>query len=307
MRFLVPLFAASIVLTSLHADDEIHLKNGESAEVKLEAVTENIVTFIIDSPRGPSKRTIQLDTVDFILWGYGVGEESVFSNLESASREVVEKLWNEYFPHLHRPRSRTARYGIVFADRLLETEREQDWKRGLGIFDRIIEKAWSGDDKDSAKQGRLRALIRLGQWEQAKSEAELLTSKTEDPKLLIEVRYLMASADFDRLRKLEEDNPRWLEDDEVYPVRNDLYHSAIDQFLWPFLFYGTREEAAVRGLVAVADVYQFAGEKGRASASLNDAIQLYPATEAAEAAREKLAELSTNEIESSTNDKTDEP
>ena len=305
MRRLLTLIFLLDFCGTAFSQDEIHLKNGESAEVKVEAVTENIVTFIIDSPRGPSKRTIQRDTVDYILWGFAEGEEAVFSNLESAPREVVEKWWNESFPHLHRPRSRTARYGMAFADRLLETERESDWKRGLGIFDRIIEQAWSQEDKNLAKQGRLRSLIRLGEWDQAKSEAEVLTQKTEDPKLLIEVRYLMAAADFDRLKKLEEENPKWEEDDEVYPLRNDLFHDAVDQFLWPFLFYGTREEAAVRGLLAAAEVYDFAGETERASASLNDAIHLYPATEGASKARDRLATLSTHE--DSTNEKTDEP
>ena len=258
------------------AADVIHLKNGETITTEIDALTDKIISFSQRSSVGSASRTLPVEQVEYVEFGFDPGEEGVFQRLETADMATLEKWWNAYFSHLHRPRSRTAAYGIALANALIAQESESSRKRGLALFDRIAARAWSDEDVASAKQGRLQALIILGELETAREEAAALASKTEDPDLLIEVKYLLARADFEKLKALQKEHPRWVEDDEVRPERNELYHNIIDQFLWPYLFHATREEAAARGLAAAAEAYAFAGEPELSQKSLVDLATLYP-------------------------------
>lgn len=269
-------FAIVLLSGSVFAADVIHLKNGETITTEIDALTDNIVTFSQRSEVGSASRTLPADQVDYVEFGYEPGEEEIFQRLDSLDKPTLEKWWNAYFSHLHRPRSRTAAYGVALARKLILQESESDKRRGLDLFDRIAERAWSDGDVAAAKQGRLEALIALGELEKAREEAAALSTTTEDPEMLIEVKYLLARADFEKLRALEKEHPRWMEDDEVKPVRNTLYHDVVDQFLWPHLFHATREEAAARGLAATAEVYEFAGEDELAEKSRVDLSKLYP-------------------------------
>lgn len=272
MRWLAILLLSGSVL----AADVIHLKNGETITTAIDAITDNIVTFSQRSAVGSASRTLPADQVEYVEFGFEPGEEEVFGQLDSLDAATLEKWWNFHFGHLHRPRSRTAAYGIAFARKLIEEDSESEKNRGLGLFDRIIERAWSEKDIASAEQGRLQALIALGELEDARDEAAALASRTEDPELLIEVKFLLAQADFEKLKALEKEHPRWIEDDQVRPERNELYHNTIDQFLWPHLFHATREDAAARGLAAAADVYAFGKEQERSRQCLVDLARLYP-------------------------------
>ncbi len=268
----------SIVLLSglVQAADVIHLKNGERIATEIDAITDNIVTFSQRSTIGSASRTLSADQVEYVEFGFEPGEEEIFGRLSSLDSATLEKWWNFHFGHLHRPRSRTAAYGIAFARKLIERDSESEKKRGLALFDRVIERAWSEKDIAFAEQGRLQALIALGELETARDEAAALAAETEDPGMLIEVKFLLARADFEKLKALEEEHPRWIEDDEVRPERNELYHNTVDQFLWPHLFHTVREEAAARGLAAAAEVYAFGKEQERSRECLFDLAKLYP-------------------------------
>ena len=258
------------------AADVIHLKNGETITTEIDAITDNIVSFSQRSAVGSASRTLPADQVEYVEFDFEPGEEEVFARLGSLDLVSLEKWWNFHFGHLHRPRARTAAYGIAFAQKLIEQDSESEKKRALALFDRIIERAWSEKDIALAKQGRLQALIALGELEAARDEAAALASEMEDPELLIEVKFLLAKADFEKLKALEKEHPRWIEDDEVRPERNDLYHNTIDQFLWPHLFHATREGAAARGLAAAAEVYAFGKEQERSQQCFVDLAKLYP-------------------------------
>jgi len=278
------------------SQDVIHLKTGESSACEIEAVTDNIVVFLMRGPGGgTAKRTLPMERVDFIEFGFETGEEAVFNDLENISAEILESWWEFHFSNLHRPRSRAGVYGIAFGNALLRENPEVGAARALSVFDRIIERAWADHDKSLARQGRLRALIASGELETAVGEAQVLQSETEDPDLLIEVKFLLAEADFAQLKALVEEHPKWVEDDEVRPVRNELYHRIVDQYLWPHLFHATREEAAARGLMSAASVYESAAETELARAAYEDLGKLYPETPFSGPARERLDSLTNAE------------
>lgn len=287
---------ASCLVAPAQSQDVIHLKTGESSICEIEAVTDNIVVFLMSGPGGGSaKRTIPMERVDYLEFGFETGEKAVFDDLENISAEILESWWEFHFSNLHRPRSRTASYGIAFGNALVKEAPATGTARALSVFDRIIERAWSDEDKSLARQGRLRALIASGELETAVGEAQVLQSETEDPDLLIEVKFLLAEADFEQLKALELEHPKWIEDDEVRPGRNELYHRIVDQYLWPHLFHATREEAAARGLFRAASVYEFAAEIELARAAYEDLGSLYPDTQSSTPAKERLDLLSTTE------------
>lgn len=274
--FRILFLSGSVFIAAAPGADVIHLKNGETITTEVDALTDNIVTFSQKSAVGSASRTLPAEQVEYVEFGFEPGEEEMFRRLDSLDLPTLEKWWDFHFSHLHRPRSRTAAYGVALGKKLVGQEAESSKRRGLALFDRIAERAWSEKDVAAAKQGRLQALIALGELEMAGEEAAALASETEDPEALIEVKYLLAQADFEKLKELEREHPRWMEDEEVRPERNALYHNTVDQFLWPHLFHATREDAAARGLAAAAEVYAFAGEDELAEASRTDLAKLYP-------------------------------
>lgn len=269
-------FLAAILLTvNVSALDVVHFNNGSVLKCRIKAVTDTILNYTTDAS-GATLRTLKMEGVDYIDFGFSEGEESFFSNIEQASTLALKNAWTAQYGNLHRPRSRTAKYGIAYANALLKEEGEFSQKTALEIFDRVGGNAWLDADRSTARQGRLRALIRLGELDRAFKDAAAYAKETEDPAILIEVRFLQAKVEFAQLKKLVAENPKWVEDDEVRPRRNELYHSSVDQFLWPFLFHGTDEEASVRGLRAAAEVYRSSGELELEKSCLNDLARLYP-------------------------------
>lgn len=283
MKPLTVILLCSFVVTVAGADDVIYLKTGESTVCRIDAITPKITNFTLLSDPGPAKgsarRTVATDRIDYFVFGFKPGEEVVFNNRRKESAEVLEKWWNTWFAHLGRRRSRTAAFGNAFGHALLREDPDIHSNRALSVFDRVIARAWSEHDVAEAKQGRLRALMAMGDLETATHEAQLLAGETEDPGLLIEVKYLLAQVDFKALKDLVEENPKWEEDDDVRPERNRLYHIVVDQLLWPHLFHATRENEAARGLFGVAGVYRFSGENELALAACQDLVRLYPETD----------------------------
>ena len=83
---------------------------------------------------------------------------------------------------------------------------------------------------------------------------------------------------------------RWEEDDVVRPERNELYNRTLDQFLYPYLFHGSDEKAASRGLWSAVEVYLSANDRESALARANDIVILYPGSNYAARARTLLEE-----------------
>lgn len=290
--------------TSLAAQDLVVLKSGETLACRIEDLTDAIVNVTLPGAAGAvgsAKRTLAATQVERVEFGFRPGEEALFERRGSSTAAELKPWWDLWFPHLHRPSSRSGAWGVAYGNALVREEGEIGAEKALSLFDHLIAKAWSPDDKTAAKQGRLESLIAKGDLATATAEARLLARETEDPALLIEVEHLLAQADFQSLRELEEEHPRWVEDDEVRPRRHELYHRALDQFLKPHLFHATREEAAARGLFSAAELLLFGGEGGEAKARWEDLLKLYPETSFAVQAKERLAALHPTPIDPKAN------
>ncbi len=276
------------------SQDLVVMKTGETLACRIDDLTDSIVNVTLPAAAGAigsAKRTLAAPEVERIEFGYRPGEEPLFGRRAGATSAELKTWWDFWFPHLHRPRSRSAAWGLAYATAMMREEGAIGAEKALSLFDHLIAKAWSPEDVTAAKRGRLEALMAKGDLEAATAEARLLAKAIEDPALLIEVEHLLAQADFRALRELEEEHPRWIEDEEVRPRRHELYHRALDQFLKPHLFHATREEAAARGLFHAAELLHFGDEDAEAKARWEDLLKLYPGTSFAAQAKESLATL----------------
>jgi len=187
--------------------------------------------------------------------------------------------------------SPAARIGLRYADLLLASDNRATKERALELFRRIETTAWSEQDKADARRGRLRAMIATGNAADAVEEARQLADTAEEPAVLIEAKYILASVAARDLRDLEEANPRWEEDIFVRPERARLYEEALDLFLFAPLFYGSDAGPSARGLWAVLEIYRDAGELVPAMETARDLLALYPGTSQAQRAEQFLTTL----------------
>tara|TARA_R110002096_G_scaffold292391_1_gene486900 strand:+ start:6718 stop:7587 length:870 start_codon:yes stop_codon:yes gene_type:complete len=269
------------------AEDLIMLKNGNALEGELLSLSDEYATLRIRGEVGSSTGRIAYRNIDYIEFSAIPGEDTA-SDVDS-----LEKIWEQKQKLLSQPRSNAGEIGLSFAEKLLETSNKFTQERALGIFALIEEKDWNTENHPRAKQGRLRSMIALGSINEAMSEARRMAEGAEEnPRVLIEANYVLATAEFDQLKSVEEENPRWEVDDEVRPVRNRHFNAALDQFLFPYLFYGSEEEASARGLIAAAEVYQYAKDTANARLCAEDVVKLYPNTKHRKRADELLAKLS---------------
>jgi hypothetical protein len=292
------------IATPLAAQDLVVMKSGENLACRIDDLTDAIVNVTLPGAAGAvgsAKRTLAATEVERVEFGFRPGEEALFAARGSATAADLKPWWDLWFPHLHRPSSRSGAWGLAYARAMMREGGAIGAEKALSLFDHLIAKAWSPQDQSAAKQGRLEALMAMGDLATATAEARLLARETEDPTLLIEVEHLLAQADFRALRELEEEHPRWVEDEEVRPRRHELYQLALDQFLKPHLFHAAREEAAARGLFSAAELLLFGGEREEAKVRWEDLLKLYPETSFAAQAKERLAALHPTPIDPKAN------
>lgn len=267
----------------------VHLKNGRSVKCDLLQVTESslkIRAFLGANPRaGSSVRTIQRSTVKGVYFPLSKEAERRLSASSEAELPEFLKWWTKEKPRLSLPRSHAGRVGLVYADLLSQSERAERLERAVAVYQEVEKRDWSEERRALATEGRLRTLIALGKPEEALREAGELAKQNDNPRLLIEANYVIAAADFVALKELVEEHPRWVEEDLIRPKRDRLYNSTLDLFLYPFLFHGSREEQAARGLWGACEVAEHAKDLALARQFAGDIVTFYPAVPLAETAK----------------------
>lgn len=201
----------------------------------------------------------------------------------------VEAIWLKARPWLSVPRSPAGQIGLAYADLLLRTRNPANAQKALAISKEIESQTWDQDNTLLAKQTRLRAMVSTGNAAEAIKEAVALEKISEDPEILIEAKYILADASDKALRKLVEENPRWEEDLFVIPERNRLYNDALDNYLYPYLFFGSQVEPAARGLWGAIELYRFTSDQKQAKEAAQDLVTIYPDTSYAKLASAFLA------------------
>ena len=274
-------YVLALAITTAPALDILVLNDGRRVRGKhlYVADDETKIRVVIEGQRGRGEATqdIPSSDIDFIDFDPLENEQEIMAAPAEAQIADLRKLWLDSQRYLPFPRSRAATVALAYAQRLL-SDPAADKSLILPVLTRVEKRAWDPGDQAAARVMRLRTWLATGREKEAVVEAERLAEETEDAALLIEAQHIVATVEFEQLKELEEENPKWEEDDDIRPERERLYHAAIDRFLFPYLFHGSQEEVAARGLKAAAEVYAFAGLKDRAAECTEDIQNLYPET-----------------------------
>jgi hypothetical protein len=254
----------------------------DPAGVKVEVfLVENQPPAILSLPRG------DIDRVDF------AENEKLSQVLKTAALEQlpnVERFWAARSSWIDMPESLAGEAGLVLGDLMLASEDAARHRKALDVFKEVESKDWSPERRARARQGRLRALVKVGRATEALAEAAHLAQSAEDPEVLLEAKLVLAEGAAKALRDLVSENPRWEQDDEVRPEHYRLYQEAIDLFLFPYLFHGSDSAAASRGLWGAVELYRFTARPDLAEATARDIVALYPNSSQAPLAKRFLAD-----------------
>jgi len=295
MKRLLLLFLAAAV--SLQAQDVLFLKSGETRPGKIAGMDGRLIRLQVPLPSLPGAApafasvSVPIADVTSIEFARNPETERLLRTASVANLPALAALWAAQQPWLAVPKSRAGRIGSLYANLLLEPRTLAQAALAWQIFHAIETQAWSEEDRMSARQGRLRAMVACGRAQDAVEEARELAHLTENPAVIMEAKFILAEADFASLRQLVAENPRWEEDVHVIPEHARLYHQALDDYLFPALFFGSESQASARGLWGALQVYDSNGEKGKARECARDIAALYPHTEFAMQARDYVAAL----------------
>lgn len=241
--------------------------------------------------RGSAVVTVSLERVERVEFGLTLEEQ--WLGALAVNPDQLEAAWGRWASFLDLPRSPAAEIGLEFGRQLLAEATPEQVGRALGVFRMIENRAWAERSRLLAKQGRLRALLALGQADQAIEEAERLSADSDDPEILIEARLILAAGQHQDLVDFLEENPRWQEDPRVRDDYARLVHGTLDAYLFPYLFHGSEAAPAARGLLGAIEVYRLTGNQALLEATARDLVLLYAGTpEAATAAKELPTPLS---------------
>jgi len=264
--------------------DIVHLTDGDPIAGIIVMLTDELCRIEQRREVGSSRFDIPLSRVRYIDFREDPELERLLRAPDLVEHgQALAEAWSSRLLRLGLPNHPAGRVGLVYADLLREQGAHNValLERALRIYGMVEGQDWDEARRAVAKQGRLQVMLLLGDTEGVVREARRMAEVEEDPALLIQARRVLADIDFERLRRLEDEHPRWDLDDEIRPERQDLFHRVIDAYLNPYLFFGTYEEEAAEGLAMAAEVYEFGGEIEEAVARREDLLALYPRTAAA--------------------------
>lgn len=285
------LLAVSVVASTVVAQDVIELGDGTMRPGKVVGADANVYRLRVPPPvpgRPPAIVSINRADAERIIFGPDADLETLTRNPVIGRTAFARALWQRMEPFLAVPESPAAKAGLVYGGILLLSQDPVRHNEALELFRRIEAEAWDEPDREAAVRGRLKAMLALGQIDEASREAETLTLESDDPGLLLETKLLLAETRLAALQELLEENPRWEEDPPVRAQRDKLLNEAIDLALYPFLFHGTWHEQSARGLWLAREAYLLADQSAAAREVATDITTLYPETLYAVPAREAL-------------------
>jgi len=291
------LITAVLMGSSLSAQDVLFLKNGERRAGEISQADGVRLRLQIPLPGAPGAREvfaavwIPLSDIRSIEFSHSPELEELLRPGRADRLHDLASAWAAHKVWLSLPKSSAGRIGIAYASGLLQSGRLAESALAWQLFHEIEGNAWREDDRMEAKQGRLRAMVACGNAADALGEARELARMTENPAVLIEAKFLLAEADHMALCQLVAENPRWEDDVYVIPEHARLSAQALDQYLFPSLFFGTGSFPAARGLWGALQVYDFNRNQRSALECARDLVAWYPATPFGAQARDYIARL----------------
>lgn len=304
MNPLVAITISAIVAGPLIAQDTVFLTSGEKRFGRIQRLDSGFFRIEVPlirrdhhspPPSHPVTASISLPRNNVSHVEFGIADQLEADLRSGRLPAPLSELWPFWKPFLPIPRSPAAAVGNAFARHLLRKPATRT--EALELFILIEKEAWSEEESSAARRGRLEALILLGRAEEAHEEAAQLARITEDPSLLLQANQILGRASESELRKLESEHPRWIEDPHVSPRRMELFHRALDHYLYPALFFGSRTQEAASGLAAALALYREEPDTAAAVEIARDLTTMYPDSPEAGSAQQWLDSLDPELLE----------
>lgn len=292
MKQLLPIILVLLAAApSLVADDEVHLKDGNTRKGRIVGMDETSFRLSLPGPvPGQSAGTTSIPraNVERIIFEPDRTLEAVRANPGPGALNTARVRWQTLQPMLAVAESRAGDAGNLYGECLRLTGENARLEEALGVYAEVEKGAWNPADREDAKRGRLRTMIDLGRSQEVAAEIEEIATSAQDPGLLLDSKLLIASARLAALEQLVAENPRWEEDPPVRAERLRLLHETADNALYPFLFHGTARGQAAKGLGILLGLYQFTGDQEEARKVATDLAEIYPDAPEAKKAAEFL-------------------
>ncbi|MEX1116701.1 MAG: hypothetical protein WEB53_15755 [Akkermansiaceae bacterium] len=278
--------------------DEIRWKDpARGAPLKVRIIQSNAQAITVEKtlPAGLVARVIPLGDLGGLSFTFTSGELELHRQPSAAAVAPLRVYWETRHATLRLPGSNAGETGLALARSLRLAGNPAALDEAGKILDQIRSQDPGKDrvDRARAEQTTLDFIRSMHRGKPAETDA-LAWAITEEPDhadaMLLATAFL-AERHFVELRATEEAHPRWVDDDEVRPLRERLYHLSLDFSLYPSLFLGTRVAEASAGLKMAAAVHQFTGANLLAKNTLEDLAALYPNSEAAKEIAPLLARL----------------
>jgi len=284
--------------------DEIRWKDparGVPLKVRIIQATAQAVTVEKTLPAGLVTRVIPLADLSGLSYTFTSREAEWHRQPAAAAVPPLRVYWEIRQATLRLPGSNAGETGLALARSLRLAGDPAAFDEAGKILDQI--RSQDPEQPRAARAGAERTtldFIRSMQRGKPAETDQLAWSITEDadnPDAMLLATAFLAERHFAELKATDEAHPRWVDDDEVRPLRERLYHLSLDFSLYPSLFLGSRDKEASAGLKMAAAVHQFTGANRLAKNTLEDLAALYPDSEAAKETAPLLAQLKASEAD----------
>ncbi len=281
------------LVTASASGDVVVLKNANRVECTVTLWTDTGVRIERKSAAGGTeKREVPHAEIDCVEFTRSVTETAALTRaVQEGRHEPLMETWVKQIPWLGRPKHQGGELGLTYAELLMHQPTADRLQRALDVYARIEAGDWDPARKTRARAGRLRVMLRQGRHDEVQPEAARLLHEADDPRVLIELKLVIAEAASVQLAALTKDHPRWEQEDDIRPEHHRLFQEALDGLLFAHVFHGAETDLAARGLWAAALLYRDAGDEMNARNCAEDLVQLYAAAPEAGTAAAWLAKL----------------
>ncbi|MCX6858268.1 MAG: hypothetical protein NTV80_25590 [Verrucomicrobia bacterium] len=248
----------------------------------------------LEVQRGAVKRVLPFDQIGGVKFGLTMGERQLISEAKVESIPALRVFWEARQLTVQVAGSNAGDFGLALARALRQTKAYAEAQ--------AIAKKIAYEDNDNTRRSRALAetetlafiqVMETAKPEEVERRAWAVTEIAEESNadLMLLVTGFLMQKEFAALKLVETENPRWMEDDEMKPIRERHYHRALDLALYPSLFHPRRAAEAAEGLWQAAQIYLHTQETARAVAVLEDLLALYADSVHTSKARELLTPL----------------
>jgi hypothetical protein len=277
--------------------DEIRWRDPARAPLKVRILQADPRALTVEKtlPAGLTVRTVPFSELSGVSFTFTKLEQSLHDPPAAASVPPLRVYWELRKASLSLPGSNAAETGLALARSLRLAADPSGLDEASAILEQIRNQELLPHRVDLAKAEQTSIdFIHSSLRDKPEETEKLAWEITENPQnvdaMLLATAFL-AQRHFNELKTLESLHPRWIEDDDVRPVRERVYHLSLDFALYPSLFAGNRVAEASSGLKLASEIYQFTGLQVLCKNTLEDLAALYPDSPAAAETASELARL----------------